>query len=276
MLRSNQIKSNQIKSNQIKSNQIKSNQIKSNQIKSLNMSSSLNVTIKEIIILRFVRNDFNKVIIIIIVVSLRQIQQMRFNWTHFEEIILFVLIIEHKSRKLNQFHKIELLNYLKHRSHTYLNKMCWFIWNEFEIVVNDSIINKALKRLSWNHKKMMKQIAQRNQQLHNDWMQRLNEWIAEQLIFLNENAACERIDDRRYDWTSSSIIFTINQNLRKSKKWSILFVFIVNDYITWKMHQNNIIAITFNNFVRNQMLSQCTSIVNENLRWIFCLKVCLI
>jgi hypothetical protein len=276
VLRSNQIKSNQIKSNQIKSNQIKSNQIKSNQIKSLNMSSSLNVTIKEIIILRFVRNDFNKVIIIIIVVSLRQIQQMRFNWTHFEEIILFVLIIEHKSRKLNQFHKIELLNYLKHRSHTYLNKMCWFIWNEFEIVVNDSIINKALKRLSWNHKKMMKQIAQRNQQLHNDWMQRLNEWIAEQLIFLNENAACERIDDRRYDWTSSSIIFTINQNLRKSKKWSILFVFIVNDYITWKMHQNNIIAITFNNFVRNQMLSQCTSIVNENLRWIFCLKVCLI
>jgi hypothetical protein len=30
-------------------------------------------------------------------------------------------------------------------------------------------------------------------------MQRLSESIAEQLIFLNESVACERIDDRRYD-----------------------------------------------------------------------------
>jgi transposase len=237
------------------------------------MSSSLNVTLRETITLRFVRSDFNKVIIAIIDVSLRQIQQMRFNWTHFEEIILHVLIIEHRFRKLNQLHEIELLNYLKHRSHAYLNEMCWFIWDEFEIAVNDSIVSKALKRLSWNRKKMMRQIPQRNQQLRNDWMQRLSEWIAEQLIFLNESVACERINDRRYDWASSNIIFTISQNLRKSKKWSILFAFIVNDYITWEMHQNNITAIIFNDFVRNQMLSQCTSIVNENLRWVFCLRV---
>jgi transposase len=237
------------------------------------MSSSLNVTLRETITLRFVRHDFNKVIVAIIDVSLRQIQQMRFNWTHFAELILFVLIIEHKSRKLSQFHEIELLNYLKHRSHAYLNEMCWFIWNEFEIAVNDSIVSKALKRLSWNRKKMMRQIAQRNQQLRNDWMQRLNEWIAEQLIFLNENAACERIDDRRYDWASSSIIFTISQNLRRSKRWNILFVFIVNDYIAWEMHQNSITAIIFNDFVRNQMLSQCTSVVDESLIWIFCLRV---
>jgi hypothetical protein len=53
--------------------------IESNQIRSLNMSSSLNITLRETITLRFVRNDFNKVIIIIIDVSLRQIQQMRFH-----------------------------------------------------------------------------------------------------------------------------------------------------------------------------------------------------
>ncbi len=203
-------------------------------------------------------------------------QRMRFNWTHFDEIIAFVLTIKHRSRKLNQFHEIELLRYLKQRSHAYLNEMCWFVWNEFEISVNDSIVNKALKRLSWNRKKMMRQTAQRNQQLRNDWMQRLSEWIAEQLIFLNESAACERIDDRRYDWASSSIIFMISQNLRRSKRWSILSVFIVNDYIAWEIHQSSITATIFNDFVRNQMLSQCTSIIYENLRWVFCLRVCLI
>jgi transposase len=92
------------------------------------------------------------------------------------------------------------------------------------------------------------------------------------LIFLNESAACERIDDRRYDWVLSNITFTMSQNLRKSKRWSILSAFIVNNYITWKMHQNSITAIIFNDFVQNQMLSQCISIIYENLRSILILN----
>jgi hypothetical protein len=237
------------------------------------MFSSFNDILWKIITLRFVRRNFNQIIVIIAEISLRQMQRMRFNWTHFDEMIAFVLIIEHKFRKLNQFHEIELLKYLKQRSHAYLNEMCWFVWDEFEISVNDSIVNKALKRLNWNKKKMMRQTVQRNQQLRNDWMQRLSEWIVEQLIFLNESAACERTDDRRYDWVSSDIVFTMSQNLRRSKRWSILSAFIVNDYITWEMHQNNITAIIFNDFVQNQMLSQCTSIINENLKWVFWLRV---
>jgi hypothetical protein len=189
------------------------------------MSSSLNETLKKTITLRFIRRNINQIIVIIVDVSLRQMQRMRFNWTHFDEMIALVLIIEHKSRKLNQFHEIELLRYLKQRSHAYLNEMCWFVWDEFEISVNDSIVNKTLKRLSWNRKKMIKQTTQRNQQLRNDWIQRLSEWIAEQLIFLNENAACERIDNLRYDWASSSITFMISQNLRKSKKMKYFVCF---------------------------------------------------
>jgi transposase len=150
--------------------------------------------------------------------------------------------------------------------------MCWFVWDEFEISVNDSIVNKALKRLNWNKKKMMRQTAQRNQQLRNDWMQRLSEWIAEQLIFLDENAACERTDDHRYDWALSDIVFTMSQNLRRSKKWNILSAFIVNDYIAWEMHQNSINAIIFNDFVQNQMLSQCISIIYESLKSILILN----
>ncbi len=117
------------------------------------MSSSFNNTLKKIITLRFVRNDFNKIIVATAEISLRQMQKMKFNWIHFDEMTSFVLIIKHKSRKLNQFHETELLNYLKHRSHAYLNEMIWFIWDEFEIFINDSIVSKALKRLNWNKKK---------------------------------------------------------------------------------------------------------------------------
>jgi hypothetical protein len=169
-------------------------------LKSLNMSSSLNDILRETIALRFVQDDFNKLIVAISEISLCLMQKMRSNWNHFEKIIMLVLIIKHRSRELNQYHELELLKYLKQRLHAYLNKMCWFIWDEFEISVNVSIISRALKRLKWNRKKMMRQTAQRNQHLRNDWMQRLSEWIAKQLIFLNESAACERTDDHRYDW----------------------------------------------------------------------------
>jgi transposase len=236
------------------------------------MSSSLSETLRKTITLRFVRRDINQIIVTIADVSLRQMQRMRFNWTHFDEMIALVLIIEHKSRKLNQFHEIELLRYLKQRLHAYLNEMCWFVWDVFEISVNDSIVSKALKRLNWNRKKMMRKTAQRNQQLRNDWMQRLSEWIAEQLIFLDESAACERTDDRRYDWVFSDIVLTMSQNLHRSKRYSILFAFIVNDYIAWEMHQNSITAIIFNDFVQNQMLSQCISIIYESLRSILILN----
>jgi hypothetical protein len=104
----------------------------------------------------------------------------------------------------------------------------------------------------------------------------LGEWIAEQLIFLNESAACERTGDRRYGWASSGIVFTMSQDLRRSKRWSILSAFTVDGYIAWEMHQSSITAAIFNDFVRNQVLSQCTSVIYEGLRWVFILRVCLI
>jgi hypothetical protein len=88
------------------------------------MSSSLSEILRKTITLRFVQEDINQIIVIIADVSLRQMQRMKFNWTHFDEMIAFVLIIEHRSRKLSQFHKIELLRYLKQRLHAYLNEMC--------------------------------------------------------------------------------------------------------------------------------------------------------
>ncbi len=240
------------------------------------MPPPLSDTLRETITLRFVRGDFNQTIVATAEVSLRQVQRMRFNWTHFDEVTAPVLIIGHKSRKLSQFHEIELLKYLEQRPHAYLNEMCWFVWDEFGISVDDSTVSRALKRLGWNRKKMMRQAAQRNQQLRNDWMQRLGEWIAEQLIFLNESAACERTGDRRYGWASSGIVFTMSQDLRRSKRWSILSAFTVDGYIAWEMHQSSITAAIFNDFVRNQVLSQCTSVIYEGLRWVFILRVCLI
>ncbi len=240
------------------------------------MPPPLSDTLRETITLRFVRGDSNQTIVATAGVSLRQVQRMRSNWTHFGEVTAPVLTIGHRPRKLSQFHEIELLRYLEQRPHAYLDEMCWFVWDEFGISVDDSIVSKALKRLGWNRKKMVRQAAQRNQQLRNGWMQRLSEWTAEQLIFLDESAACERTGDRRYGWAPSGITPMISQDLRRSKRWSILPAFTVDGYIAWEIHQGSITAAIFNDFVRNQVLPQCTPAIYGGPRWVFCLGVCLI
>ena len=156
------------------------------------MPPPLSETLRETITLRFVRGDSNKTIASVTGVGIRQIQRMRRNWTHFGDVVLPQLSIGHRPRKLSQFHEIELLKYLEQRPHAYLDEMCWFIWDEFQISADETTVGRALKRLGWNRKKVIKQAAQRNQGLRDGWMQRLGEWTAEQLIFLDESAACER------------------------------------------------------------------------------------
>ena len=154
---------------------------------------------REIIAFKFDRENNNKIIVDSIEMNMRQMQKMRFNWKHFDEIIFFSLSIEHRFRKFSQFHEIQFFNYLKCRFHVYLNEMMWFMWNEFEIAVNDSTINKTLKRLNWNRKKIIKQIIQRCQTFRDDWMICFDDWIAEQLMFFDENAACERTN-KSWNW----------------------------------------------------------------------------
>jgi transposase len=137
------------------------------------MSSSLDSTIRETIILRFVQDDINKVISEVIDVSLRQMQKMKLNWTHFDDVISSRMFIDHRSRRLTKFHENELLKYIEQRSHAYLDEMIWFLWDEFEISLDEFTVSRALKRLQWNRKKMIRRSAQRNQALRNDWMHRL-------------------------------------------------------------------------------------------------------
>lgn len=86
----------------------------------------------------------------------------------------------------------ELLIYLDERPTAYLDEMRWFLFDSFNILVDESTISRALKRLCWNRKKCRRVAAQRNQDLCNYWMQRLAGWKAEQLVFLDESATCER------------------------------------------------------------------------------------
>ncbi len=97
-----------------------------------------------------------------------------------------------RPRKLNRIHQQALLEYLEQRPTAFQDEMSWFLWDQFQLVVAESTISRALKRLGWNRKKAVRIARQRSQPLQDEWMTRLAGWRADQLVFLDESSACLR------------------------------------------------------------------------------------
>ena len=113
---------------------------------------------------------------------------------------------------LSQDHEKILLDYLDCRPHAYLDEMTWFLFDEFDLAVDEATVWRALRRLMWSRKESRFQAAQRNEELRTWWlMTRLPQWKEDQLIFLDESAACERtgMSLPRSSFSSSSTALTL-------------------------------------------------------------------
>ena len=77
--------------------------------------------------------------------------------------------------------------------------------------------------------------------------------------------------DRRYGWAPIGVRAFIAQDLRRSKRWSLLPAYTVNGYLEWIIYQGSITAAMFNDFVREQILPHCGSYAaSEPLSVIVC------
>ncbi len=76
--------------------------------------------------------------------------------------------------------------------------MMKYLFNEFDVFVNTTIISRILKRLKINRKVMKKKTMKRSQTCRNAYVLKINEYINDMLMFLDENAANEQIMNRRH------------------------------------------------------------------------------
>jgi len=97
-----------------------------------------------------------------------------------------------RPRIINELLEHELLNYLEERPMAYLDEMAYFLLDEYGVAVDEVTVWKCLHRLGWSRKIQRKVARERNQTLRNAWFVKLGRWRADQLIFLDESAACER------------------------------------------------------------------------------------
>ena len=129
------------------------------------------------------------------VIKIRTLQNLRAKWVRYGT----VFIPDTPGGRPSTIPDIveqELLAYLEQRPMAYLDEMAYFLFDEFDLTVDESTVWRYLHRLGWSHTKSKRKARQRNTHLRNSWFAKLADWRADQLIFLDKSAACERTGDR--------------------------------------------------------------------------------
>jgi hypothetical protein len=99
---------------------------------------------------------------------------------------------------------------------------------------------------------------ERNQNARDDWIQRLADWRADQLVFVDESAANERTLDRKYGWAPINTQSIEIRPAKRTERWSMLPAYTINGYIAWQVVQASYTTASFNEFIANHVLPLCS------------------
>jgi DDE superfamily endonuclease len=99
---------------------------------------------------------------------------------------------------------------------------------------------------------------ERNQYARDDWIQRLADWRADQLVFVDESAANERTLDRKYGWAPINTAPLEIRPARRTERYSMLPAYTVDGYIAWQVVQASYTTALFNDFIANHLLPLCS------------------
>jgi hypothetical protein len=106
---------------------------------------------------------------------------------------------------------------------------------------------------------MKKKTMKRSQTCRNAYVLKISEYTSDMLMFLDKSAANEQIMNRRHEWTSFEISFSVIRSVKRSERWSILSVYCIDEILTSHIHQKSIIESRFEWFLREEILFKCNA-----------------
>ncbi|KAK9369905.1 hypothetical protein V1509DRAFT_638078 [Lipomyces kononenkoae] len=109
-----------------------------------------------------------------------------------------------------------------------LEEMRSFLYDQSGVIVSASSISRTIKKIHWTKKKIRKNAAERSQALRDDWLLRLSDWTAEQLMFVDDSAANEKTGDRKYGWAPVGVTPDETVPAYRSERYSILPCYTVD------------------------------------------------
>ena len=132
-------------------------------------------------------------------VSHQWVYQLRQTLDAFDTVSPPHLGVQGRPRKITADAEQGLLDFLDDNPSAYQDEMIEFLLSEFGISVTQSTVSRLLKNLNQTHKRVERIYSERDDKLQAHFRAKMCEYKANQLVFVDESAANERIKDRKYN-----------------------------------------------------------------------------
>jgi len=124
-----------------------------------------------------------------------------------------------------------LVDYLNDKPTAYFDELALTIYDEFGIDVHPSTVGLVLKRRNWTRKAVKERALQQSAVLRAIWIAKMANWQPEQLVFVDESAACERTGARKRGWSPKGVSCSVLRTVKRSERWSILPALTTEGYL---------------------------------------------
>jgi transposase len=116
------------------------------------MPIKLTQHLRDLIVTEFALGHTNAAIASKHGISTSQVWKMRRNYTYYGDTQAPCISRRGRPPLLTKSQEDALLQYLNNRPDAYLDEMCWFIFDEFNIIIAESTLSQVLARRRWTRK----------------------------------------------------------------------------------------------------------------------------
>ena len=125
------------------------------------------------------------------------------------------------------------------------------------INIHQTTVSRCLKRLNTTRKRAQRVAAQRDEVLRDAWLAQLSQYLASQLVFVDETASDLKTTHRKWAWSPRGCRAPIRTHLQSGRRYSILPAYTTEGYIAHMVEEGSITGELFNRFIIEQVLPLC-------------------
>jgi transposase len=139
----------------------------------------------------------------------------------------------------------------------YQDEIAEFLLEAFGVTIDRLTISKLLRHINITRKKLAITAIQRNEELRTQWRDDLQQFTANQIVYIDESGSNRRNGDRIMGYTEEGVRVIVSRWLQKKERVSVLPVYTIKGYITSVTFIGSLTGAIFEDFIIEQLLPLC-------------------
>ena len=167
--------------------------------------------------------------------------------------------------------------FLTHKPDSDLQEICDFLYWEHDLEISRSTVSRHLKAIRWSNKKMRLIAAQRNEDLRESWIEDLQQYRPDQLVYLDESGCDKRDGARRYGWAPLGSTLEMRSRLERGQRYHLLPALAIDGLLDAFVYPGQSSLDGFVVWIRDRVLPKCTRfpgprsvLILDNASWHHC------